>query len=131
VPQTSADHQWNTVRSLPPGSKAEVHRFDGATLRGRVTAASSEWITITANDRDTRIARADIERVRVPSPGRRLIVGTLGVAAGLVGGWLVCPSCANEGAPEIRNTTMAIGGAIGALGFLIQQHRTVYKEPKR
>lgn len=50
----------------------------------------------------------------------------VGVGAGL--GVAICPYCANEGhGAKFVAPGAAIGGGIGALGFLSSPYRTVYK----
>ena len=57
--------------------------------------------------------------------------GVIGVAAGVVLGFLACPTCLGEGGEEIVARNVAIGAGVGSLAFLIPGYRTIYKGPKR
>ena len=92
---------------------------------------AEESITISAKDGERMFARSQVRRVKVPSPGRRVLHGAIGIGVGVLLGVLSCPSCANEGAEEIVSRNVGIGAGLGSLAFLIPGYRTIYKGPKR
>ena len=123
---------WAEIRLIPPDQKIEVTTRDGTRTRAIFAAATAEALMLRENSGERSLPRAEIRQVRVYDPGHRLRRGLLwtavGAGAGAAGGVAVCPSCANEGkAYKFVGPGIAIGAAIGALGFLSSPYRTVYK----
>jgi hypothetical protein len=127
VAQTSADAPWARVSALASGASVEVQMADGRRVRGRVTSVSDDTLAVQTSRGPLPITRAEIRKIRVPDPGRRVLYGALGIVGGLVGGALVCPQCANEGGSSAPYPLL--GAAAGAAAFLISPYRTIYETP--
>ena len=126
------DQQWDAVRALASQSKMEVQLHDGSRFIARMVVADADGIMVTQNGKDTaRVERATISRIRVSNTRRRVVVGAVTLAAGSIGGFLVCPYCANEGSGGGMAVLIGIGAGLGAIGFLIPHDRTVYSGPQR
>jgi hypothetical protein len=127
--QAPADTRWTAVRSLAHGSKVEVELYDAPLTRGYAVDVTGDSMTIATKSGQRRVERHEIRRIRVARPTRRLLYGAIGIGAGLLGGFMVCPQCANEGAPGLQARNMAIGASAGSLAFLISGYHTVYEGP--
>jgi hypothetical protein len=127
----AADADWMLLRGLAKDGKVEVQAYGERGVFGRFVRVSDESITLSAQGAEKEFARKDVQRIKVPSPGRRMLYGVIGVAAGIAVGAVVCPGCINEGAQDIEGRNIAIGAGVGALAFLIPGSRTIYKGPKR
>lgn len=119
---------WGDVTHLAAGDKLEVKTHDGATLRSDFVSATADSLAI----KDKILKRAEIREVKLYDPGRRIRRGVLwtliGAGAGAGGGFAACPGCANEGnGAKFVGPGVAIGAAIGALGFLTSPWKTIYK----
>lgn len=121
--------EWVAVRGLAAEAKVEVHAKGYPQARGRVVSVTEDRLTIRTGKGEQAYDRAAIQRVKVPSIGKRAVWGAIGVAGGLAAGGLACASCANEGNSERRTQFMALGAAAGALAFLILGYKTIYKAP--
>jgi hypothetical protein len=124
--------EWDAVQNIAPAQRIEVTTRTGAPARGRFVSATGEAVVVREQSSERSIARADIRKVRVADPGRRLRNGFIwtaaGAGAGAAIGLAVCPYCQNEGhGNKFVGPGLAIGAAIGALGFLPAPYRTVYR----
>lgn len=123
---------WDALQKLHPGDTIEL--TTGAEKRRMVTyrSATADALIITTNSGEQSLAKADVERVRIKQPGRRVKRGILttaiGAAAGAGIGFAICPGCANEGnGYKFAGPGLAAGAGVGALGFLTSDYRTVYE----
>ena len=124
---------WEEVRGVAAARKIEISVRKGAPAKGTFVSASETGIVVREKGGDRSIARDAIRKVRVADTSLRTrngLIGTaIGVGAGLVIGWAICPYCANEGhgVPFI-GPGAAIGAGVGAAaGFLPAPFRTIYK----
>jgi hypothetical protein len=123
---------WNDVLRIPAGEKVEITTRDGARKRGGLISANADSVVVREETGEQSTPRTEIRELRVFDPGRRVRKGVMwtaiGAGAGLGVGWGVCPHCASEGAAyKYIGPGVAIGAALGALGFLSSPYRTVYK----
>ena len=121
-----AQHDWSVVRALPPETKVEIHLSDSRP-RGKIVSVTDEQVTLATKKGEQTYARTDVKRVKIPSRTKRLLWGSIGVAAGATTGALICAHCSNEGDTTLMLQLMAIGAAAGALAFLIPGYKTIYK----
>ena len=127
--QPAYESAWHAVLSLPAATELVVDLYAGSTARGPLLAVTSDSINIKISKGERSIRRGEIRRVRVPGKSRRLLYGVIGAGAGAVGGYFVCPSCANEGAADRQWRNIAVGAAAGSLLSLIPSLRLVYEGP--
>lgn len=123
---------WEAIRRLPIDEKIEIITRDGASTRATFISATGEAIVVREKSGERSIARAEIRRLRVADPARRLQQGLLwtavGAGSGAAIGAAICPYCPNEGhGYKFIAPGMGIGAAVGALGFLSSPYRTVFK----
>jgi hypothetical protein len=123
---------WDEIERTSRGRQVEVTTRDGLRMRARFVSASSDAIVVREDSGERSVARAEIRNVRVYDPARRLRRGLIwtgvGASAGAGIGAAVCPYCPNEGhGYKFIGPGVAIGAAVGALGFLSSPYRTVYK----
>lgn len=123
-------HDWSIVRTLPPKTKVEIHLSDSRP-RGTIISVTDEQLTLATKKGEQSYARTDVKRVKIPSRSKRLLWGSIGVAAGATTGALICGHCPNEGDTTLMLQLMAIGAAAGALAFLIPGYTTIYKAKKK
>lgn len=125
---------WDAVQRIPTAQKIEVtERSGGGRLRATLVSASPDTVVVREASGERSIPRADIRELRVFDSGRRAHRGFLwtlvGAGAGAGASLAACIQCPGEG----RDMTtwvplgVAVGAAIGALGFLSSPYRTVYK----
>ena len=126
--QSSADDAWARVIRLAPGTRVAVHLRDAAATRGQLVATTADGVTLRTSRGEQSTARSAIRKITVPDPGRRILFGMLGFAGGAAAGFLVCPSCSNEGASGAA-TSVGLGAAAGAAAFLLAPSRTIYEAP--
>jgi hypothetical protein len=124
--------EWEEVRGIEAGQRVEVTTSDGARTSAAFVSASAEALVVREKSGERAIERAQIRRVRVSDPARRLRRGLLwtavGAAAGAAIGAAICPSCPNEGSGyKFIGPGLAIGAGVGALRFLSSPYRTVYR----
>jgi hypothetical protein len=125
---------WDAVQRIPAVQKIEVtERSGGGRLRATLVSASPDAIVVLEASSERSIARTDIRELRVFDPGRRIHRGFLwtliGAGAGAGASLAACAACANEGHDQAKYVPagVAVGAAIGAIGFLSSPYRTVYK----
>ena len=102
-------------------------------MRATLVSASPDTVVVREASGERSIPRADIRELRVFDSGRRAHRGFLwtlvGAGAGAGASLAACIQCPGEG----RDMTtwvplgVAVGAAIGALGFSSPPYRTVYK----
>ncbi len=125
---------WDAVQQIPAAQRIEVTELHGGgRLRATLVSAGPDSVVVRDASGERSIPRADIRELRVFDPGRRVHRGLLwtlvGAGAGAGASLAACISCSGEG----RNMTtyvplgVAVGAAIGAIGFLSSPYRTVYK----
>ena len=122
---------WNAVLQISTGEKIEVTARSGKRMRATLVSATGGALVVREKSGEQSLTKAEIRRVRVYDPGRRVRRGLLwtviGAAAGAAGGLAVCPDCSNEGhGYKFVGPGVAIGAGIGALGFLSSPYRTLF-----
>lgn len=123
---------WGAVRRLSPDQKIEVTTLNGQRSRGTFVSSTAGNVVIREKSGEQSIAQGDVRRVRVYDPARRIRKGVMwtliGAGIGAGAGAAVCPYCPNEGntSPYI-GPGAAVGAALGALGFLSEPYRTIYR----
>ena len=125
----AADRQWADLAARLAGSQVDVERYDRSRVKGMFDISTADLISVTSLRGPERIARADVSRVRVPSRAKRILYGSIGVAAGALGGFFACPYCSNEYGGHPTEYATLIGGALGSLVFLVPRTTTVYRGP--
>jgi hypothetical protein len=125
---------WNAVQGIPVAQKIEVtERGGGSGVRATLVSVSPDAIVVRDASGERSVPRADIRRLRVFDPGRRVHRGLLwtliGAGAGAGASLAACVSCPGEGrsAGQYVPLGAGVGAAIGAIGFLSSPYRTVYK----
>lgn len=125
---------WSAVERLAPGTRVEV-ALAKSGVRGMLVRASGDAIAVTAKSGEVSVPRAEVKRVMIASPRKRMRNGLLGVGigagAGAVAGALVCLYCRNEGHRGFEAPFAALGAALGAIAFAAPPYETVYRAPKR
>ncbi len=125
--------EWAEVQRIGVGEKVEIGVRKAEAARGGFVSASETAIVVRHRGGERTIARAEVRRVRVADPSRRVRNGVIGTAIGTgVGaaiGLAVCPFCPNEGHGGLFvGPAAAIGAGIGAAaGLLPMPYRTVYR----
>jgi hypothetical protein len=123
---------WDSVTRITEGQKIELRTRDGAKLQGTFISATAESIAIRYKSGEQSIERANVLKVRVYDAGRRTRKGVMwtaiGAGAGFGVGAAVCPQCSNEGdGAKYIGPGVAVGAALGALGFLSSPYKTIYE----
>jgi hypothetical protein len=123
---------WESVQRTAPNHALEVLTQEGARVRASFISATADSIVIRDSSGERSIERSSVREVRVHDPSRRTKMGILGTAigagAGFALGYLVCAHCVNENATyKYVGIGVAVGGGLGALGFLSAPYRTIYK----
>jgi hypothetical protein len=124
--------EWEAIQRIPVDQKIEITTRNGTSTRAAFVSATGDSIVVREKSGERSIARAEIRRVRVADPARRLRSGLIWMAVGAVAGAAigaaVCPSCPNEGAGyKFIGPGVAIGAGVAALSFLPTPYRTIYK----
>jgi hypothetical protein len=122
---------WDSVTRIAEGQKIELRTRDGAELKGTFISATAESIAIRYKSGEQSVERASVLRVRVYDAGRRTRKGVMwtaiGAGAGAGVGMAACPQCSNEGSgAKYVGPGVAVGAALGALGFLSSPYKTIY-----
>ena len=123
---------WDAVRHISAGEKIEVTTLNGQRYRGGLVSSTTDSIVMSEKSGEQSIARGDVRRVRVYDSSRRIRKGVMwtliGAGLGAGAGAAACPYCPNEGttSPYI-GPGAAAGAALGALGFLSDPYRTIYR----
>jgi len=127
---------WDAVQRIPAAQRIEViERSRGGRLRATLVSASSDTVVVREASGERSIPRADIRELRVFDSAKRVHRGLLwtlvGAGAGAGASLAACISCPGEGRDVTTHAPlgMAVGAAIGALGFLSSPYRIVYKSP--
>src|SRR5438045_2560890 len=107
----------------PGWSEDRNHDTERDGRARRIRVGHREGIVVREKSGQRSIARADISKLRVADPSRRLRSGIIwtavGAAAGAAVGALICLSCPNEGhGYKFVGPRVAIGVGAGALAFL-------------
>lgn len=118
---------WARVQHLDRGARVRVVDRSGDETTGRIEQITADAVSIAAGGRSRTFDRARIAAITVPSVIKRLVYGSLGVAGGVIAGFLLCPSCSNEGNPGRVHGMMATLGAVGSVFFLFPQESTIYR----
>ena len=125
---------WDAVQRIPAAQRIEVtERSGGGRLRATLVSASPDTVVVREASGERSIPRADIRELWAFDPGRRTHRGLLwtliGAGAGAGASLAACISCSGEGRAMTKYVPLgvAVGAAIGALGFLSSPYRTVYK----
>jgi hypothetical protein len=125
---------WDSVSRLQTGTEVRVEDSKGQDHRGRVRSVSAEAISIDTGHGQEAIERAQIRRVEVRAPSRRLRNGLIGAGIGLavglltdntLGAYLRNESGESTGARAV--TYIAPIGIFGAIGASLPARRAVYK----
>ncbi len=131
-----AASDWGRVTGLGPHTAVRVKTFDGVTHRGELQSADADVLRIDRAGQEVNLSRADVMRVEVRVPFRRLrnmLIGAgIGVAVGVVAAFATCPSCAGETSSEEFHRRLALGGVAGAsigagLAAIGAPYKTVYR----
>lgn len=123
---------WDSVQRVTPDQKVEV-TTRSETTKGTFISANDTAVVIRTKAGEQSIARADVRKVRISDPGKRVRSGLLwtaiGAGAGAGIGFAACPGCANEGnGAKFVAPATAAGAGLGALaGFLPAPYSTIYK----
>lgn len=122
---------WDSIQKLAPGESIELTTRGQKPRKVTYRSQTAEALVVSDNSGEQSVPRADVERIRVEDPGRRVRRGALftaiGAGAGAALGVAVCPGCFNEGAgAKYVGPGIAAGAGLGALGFLTSNYRTVY-----
>jgi hypothetical protein len=125
---TATMGDWQKVRALAIGTHVRVTQRSGSRVSGSIVAVSENSVTIMTSGQSREIPIQGIRKLQTPLAWRRTLQA-IGIPAGIVAGYFVCPQCANEGNEETSRRNMIIGGAAGALTLLIPAYRTVYEAP--
>jgi hypothetical protein len=129
---TAFGAEWDSVTRITEGQKIELRTRDGAELKGTFISATAESIAIRHKSGEQSVERANVLRVRIYDAGRRTRKGVMwtaiGAGAGAGIGAAACPQCSNEGSgAKYVGAGVAVGAALGALGFLSSPYKTIYK----
>jgi hypothetical protein len=124
--------EWGAVQRLPVNGAVEITTRSGARTKASFVSATPEAMVVREGSTERSVSRADVRRVRVPDPSRRvrngLIWTAIGAGAGFGVGFAVCPHCASEGAgAKYTAPGVVIGAGLGALRFLSNPYRTIYQ----
>lgn len=124
--------EWEAIQRIQSDHKIEITTRDGVRTHATFVSATADSLTVREKSGERSLPRAQIKKVRVSDPARRLRNGLLWTAIGAGGGAgvgaAVCPSCPNEGhGYKYVGPGVAIGAGVGALAFLPAPYRTVYK----
>lgn len=125
-----ASSDWARVEQLDGDVRVRIVERTGRETTGRVARVTGDTISIAAAAGLTTFERSHIDRVQVASLTKRLVYGSIGAAGGVIGGFLLCPSCINEGNPELVHRLAATLGTAGSLLFLVPRESTIYRAPK-
>ena len=123
---------WEALRGVSADQKIEVTTLNKQRTRGAFVSATADNVVIRDRSGERSIAQGDVRRVRVYDPARRIRKGVMWtlIGAGLGAGVGVAarPGCPNEGnASPYIGPGAAGGAALGALGFLSDPYRTIYR----
>ncbi len=121
---------WDAVQRIAPEQKVEVVTKT-EHYKGTFVSATDQAVVVRTKAGEQSVAKADVKRVKVADPGKRMRNGLLGTAigagAGAGLGFAVCPGCANEGnGAKFVAPMTAAGAGVGALAFLPLPYSTVY-----
>lgn len=70
------------MRQIPSGKRIEITTRDGVQARGALWSAAADAAVIRDESGERSFARAEVRRVRVYEPGRRIRRGLLWTAVG-------------------------------------------------
>jgi len=81
LPAHAADDlhaRWNDLCHVAGGHQLNVTTTDGATVSGSCTSTDAEGLSLTANQRVVKIARATLTRIQMYQPGNGHHLADLG-----------------------------------------------------
>ena len=117
---------WERVQALTPGTRVRVAEVSGSRVGGSVVNVSPDSITVSVNGQAHELATARVRKIETPSSLRR-VLRVIGIPAGVIAGFMACPSCPGEGGEDLMRRNVMIGAAGGAATWLICPYRTVYE----
>lgn len=127
----AAQDPWDAVRNLAPGSLTQVHCAGAAKVKGRLVRAGDAEVVLTAGGREVRIARSEVDRVRIRTAARRArnagIGGLIGALAGMATAGIFIASVGDFGAEAVAGMGILGAGTGAAIGAAIPGYRTVYR----
>lgn len=125
---------WDAVQRIPAAQRIEItERSGGGRLRVTLVSASPDAVVVREASGERSIPRSNIRELRVFDSGRRIHRGLLwtllGAGVGAGASLAACSACPNEGHDLATYVPLgiAVGAAVGAVGFLSAPYRTVYK----
>ncbi len=119
---------WQRVESLDRGTRVKVATKGGSEISGSIVDVTPASIVVRADGAPRDLPVDQVRRVRAKSAGRQLL-RLIGIPAGLVAGFFVCPQCATGNEGGANYSMMLLGGGIGAATLFIPAYRTVYEAP--
>jgi hypothetical protein len=126
---------WTAVQQIPPAAKIEiVERNSKGHVRAAIVSASPDAIVVRETSGERSIARTEIRELKVFDSQRRTHRGVMwtlvGAGVGAGASLAACVSCSGEGHNTAKYLPLgiAVGAAVGALGFRSSPYRTVYKK---
>ena len=129
---------WQNLQQLGAGQEIEITRINGGSERGTFVGFADQSITLRETQQDITVARTDVSRVRLRTPGRRRYLwmgAAIGAGAGAGLGAGIGEGVASGSGGDFRNlkpaiigVSAAIGAAAGAaIGLAIgNRHTTIY-----
>lgn len=127
----AAQDPWDGVRNLAPGSLTQVHRAGASKVKGRLVRADDTEVVLTADRREVRIARSEVDRVRIRTAARRArnagVGGLIGALAGMATAGIFIASVGDFGTEAVAGMGVLGAGTGAAIGAAIPGYRTVYR----
>lgn len=134
APPAPAARSWDTLQTVPRGSKLVVELKDGTAVKGKMASASEATLTLSGGNNGTGLDRdkvARIYRVRRSSLLVSVLAGAgIGVIPGSVMGAMVASRIGKASAAAVGIFVVGIGAGVGAAVWALRKPRTlIYEAP--
>jgi hypothetical protein len=128
------EESWDNLSRLKAGTRIEVVDMNLKKVKGVFLSFSEGSITFRASKTEQSINRPDVYRVNNRDNNKHLrngLIGVgIGVGAGLGIGAATCGTCSDSWRGTVMGAMAGMGGGLGAIGFAVGSHETVYRAAK-
>lgn len=126
------DEQWNSLGSLPSGTRLLIERDGFRPLKAKFAAADGRTLSVTSGGKPVAIPRGEISAVYLGKRSSRIKRGMIGALAGAGAGFLLGGVAAAVGKTDPLLAAggfligMPVGAVIGAASGGVRRGELIY-----